>query len=65
MLEQIKSFVLDPDTRNFVLGVLAVGLVYYIVKGVDSTEKFHRLFKSVLVVVFVVVVFALLYGFSK
>lgn len=65
MFLQIKEWFLDSNTRNFIIGFVSICLVYYISRGEDHNEKIHRLFKSVLVVIFVVVVFALLYGFSK
>lgn len=65
MLIQLKDWFLDSNIRNFVIGIVSLGLLYYIYRGQDHHEKTHRLFKSVLSVIFLIVLYAMFYGFLK
>lgn len=65
MQELIQSWIKDSNTRNFIMGVAGVGLLYYIYRGHDGHERIHRFFKATLILIFIAVVSALLYGFLK
>jgi hypothetical protein len=63
--EGLKSFLADSNNQSFLLGLLALFVLFYILRGETGTEKFQRFFKVVLCSALLAFLYALYYFFIK
>lgn len=64
-LAGLKIFFTDSNNQKFLLGLLALVVLFYILKGETGTEKFQRFFKVILFSALFAFLYALYYFFIK
>ena len=64
-LKNLQVFFQDPNNQKFAIGLLALFLVAYVLKGETGNDKFQRFFKLLLAAALVFFVYGLYYFFIK
>ncbi len=64
-LKNLQVFFQDPNNQKFAIGLLALFLVAYVLKGETGNDKLQRFFKLLLAAALVFFVYGLYYFFIK
>ena len=64
-LKNLQIFFQDPNNQKFAIGLLALFLVAYVLKGETGNDKLQRFFKLLLAAALVFFVYGLYYFFIK